>query len=801
MKTSCHIVIALLVSILAAPLGFAQYNPNDHATGHNGSNNSPCSNNPPYKKSIEWQIKVGHARYLKSITYSDMAKKVCDKFGNLTDTKEIYGRFFPSGPLQQTAITLQLSQPQISAQTFHPSCLFLESSALFELLAKPDVGGEFIHQILTDDTFTLIELLAPTAPAVGSGFRVRIWRRDVANLERSGAYYATAGFEAVTPLSDVTFKRGATDDNTLLYIQKERLGVADAPKIITDEIVQTLDSYGKPLTVTSKLHDGEGTGGTLLQQENIAYSARGARAWDYTLTRDVSTASVDAAGVIGGTPVQTARSQEVYADFSPPASTAGGDQGMKRCISQTDAFGVPGQTPQTTTCEYYNLPTNPTIHGRLKSEIRPDGSWKYFEYVMSPEAADCIITEYSSWKDVLIGNKAQARKTVSSLEGNTLTTETFVEGQPISKSKMTLTGGDGVDTRTTSANWDGTAWHENKIDYYPDNAAAPNSGRLKTITRSDGTIVDYTYAGAPGAEVATAVDSSGTTVATTYARGGIAIAQTTTDGNVPIESWAADSFDASGRPVKRIYNPDYNNPRDADFEITQYACCGLEFSRSRDGRETTYFHDPLKRVYMEVSHDYAGGPDVITTTAFDGLTAKVSRGGVFVSETTRSLDGLTQSTTGPSQKSMVVADRPTTSTVTVHSATGDTTTTTDALGTTTSTRYIDGQTKSVTDPVGSVVTYNYAAHNVNGGGLIATVTTSGLATATHTDLLGRTFKTVSPAAGTTTYDYFTPGVSPTSPAGSRGKLKSVTDADSVVVSYGYMLRAELIPYEISELRS
>jgi hypothetical protein len=119
-------------------------------------------------------------------------------------------------------IPLQLFQPQLSAATFHPSCIFLQSEARFETLKKPAAGGfpEFIHQILTDDAFTLIDVL----PAPASGWRLRVWKKNAIApdvLTKSGGFYVTTGFQAEIPLTDVVFKRpdGATGNNSLIYIQ------------------------------------------------------------------------------------------------------------------------------------------------------------------------------------------------------------------------------------------------------------------------------------------------------------------------------------------------------------------------------------------------------------------------------------------------------------------------------------------------------------------------------------------------------------------------------------------------------
>jgi hypothetical protein len=67
-------------------------------------------------------------------------------------------------------VILEISEPQIGAALFHPSCLFLNTEATNELFKKPAKDGfpEFIHQLLTSDRFTVIDLLPAPESASGS---------------------------------------------------------------------------------------------------------------------------------------------------------------------------------------------------------------------------------------------------------------------------------------------------------------------------------------------------------------------------------------------------------------------------------------------------------------------------------------------------------------------------------------------------------------------------------------------------------------------------------------------------------
>jgi RHS repeat-associated protein len=764
--------------------------------GGSQSGGSTGSSSSPSSQSLEWGVQVGLARYSKPTSLTNFSQAAFEQDGNLPDFKQLFGRYFSGSPLQQMQIRLELSQPQLSSDTFHPSCLFLQSEALFETLKKPAAGGfpEFIHQILTDDAFTLIDIL----PAPDSGWRLRVWKRNAATLTKIGGFYDTTGFITKTPLNDVVFKR-SSGDNTLIYIQKETTGLSGT-RTITNEIVQTLDSNGKPSTVTTKLYSGEGTSGPLLSQENLTYSERGTKAWNYTITREILTASVNAAGTIG-TLTLTGKTREDYDDFSTTA--VGGELGKKRLVSKTEAYNVAGQTPQTTTYTYIESPANSTTHGRLQSSLKPDGSWTYSEYVVSPSSPVSIITEYSGWKDLTMPQRSNARKTVTTVSAQESLVETYVAGQLISKSKTTL-GEIGGYPVTTNEKWDGSAWHVTTTAYYPDSATAPATGRIKWIEKNDGTAATFAYAIVSGNLVTTARTgagsssgiTAGTETKTTYGLGNIPISEVTTDiaSNLVTEQWDTDlsyngGFDQIGRPITRIYNGDVT-----DYDIARYACCGLEFSRDRMGATTSYFRDGLKRVYKTETKTSDTSPAVSTFTTVNGLTTTETRrvgssDSLFLGSRTVSIDGLTRTITGPSAKSTNITDRPTTTTVISHSSTGDTETTTRAdLSNSITAYYLDGRPKSISGTAIADMTYDYATHNENDGGETSTTSASGVVTTRYTDLQGRVSKVVSGATGTTTYAYYPLSADP----GKRTQLHTLTDGDNVIVTYDYNAEGERI---------
>ena len=63
----------------------------------------------PMSASLDWGIKVGLARYPKPASFTDLGQAAFEKNGNLPTFKEVFGRYFPASPLQQTQIRLELS--------------------------------------------------------------------------------------------------------------------------------------------------------------------------------------------------------------------------------------------------------------------------------------------------------------------------------------------------------------------------------------------------------------------------------------------------------------------------------------------------------------------------------------------------------------------------------------------------------------------------------------------------------------------------------------------------------------------
>ncbi|MEI7910008.1 MAG: RHS repeat-associated core domain-containing protein [Verrucomicrobiota bacterium] len=800
--------------------------------GHSGESTGATDISSPC---FDWGINLGLARYPKPANYTGIGATAYERNGNLPTFRELVDRYFPSSPLQQSQIPLRINQTQISAATFHPSCLTLNSEALFETLHKWDINGDYIYQIVTDDAFTQVDILADGATpvgfgamAVGAGWQIRVWKKPPPPFSKSSgpnSYYTAPDNAVDIPLTNAVICRpqGVLTSNTLLFILKETKGVtitgndlstaSAVSKITTRVIAQTVVS-GLPTQVISSLYDGaHGTVPTskAVSRETLLYTDRGAMLWDSTILRTTETADLAALGNPGDLRT-TASTREVYRDFSPTAP--GGEPGMKRLMSVTEAYSLSGQTPATTSFEYYREPFLTFANGRRKSIVRPNGSWTAWEYSFGTIP---IITEYSSWLNTPMSDMHNARKSVTTIAGTGFTTETYVSGQLVAKSQTSITNGQTV----TESQYCGTELHTTTTTYYPDSDSNPlAAGRVKSIARPDGVLTTYSYSGVATDQIVTeatgatsnGIVSDGTTTQTHYNSGNIATSQTVMDIASGLiytsQEWTAGpSFDPLGRPLQRNY---VGNTQ----EVTVYSCCGLAFHRARDGSATTYSRDTLGRVYRE-TFTFPSYPDAITsilisTDASSHVTTTTRTRTIlstddFLGSTTTSLDGLTTISVEPARnvaagtagevrlqtRTQISSDGLTTTQS--HSGNG-TTWTTDS----TTIRYPDGQTSSFTGPEGTESTFfYYSPHPENGGGIISSEVSSwwSLWTAgtyhifnkdTYKDALGRTFRISASDSGQTTYNYCTSS----DPAGSFGKLKTVTDADLVATTYGYSVKGD-----------
>ena len=419
--------------------------------------------------------------------------------GGMTDFDEIVGAYMNRSPLNREAIHLNLTSPTIDEKVFYRQSLSINEGMWFASNRDEwdDFGGVFqnpINQggpvstgvggggnatlfipgaysnILTDSAYTSIT--PRQLGNEGAGFHIRSWGAKNYNpasltitLQTNGQLpytqlrsdVSTAGW--APPTHEVIFKRpnGVAASNQLVIVSIERFGMSGKKVLVTHYDQQTADSLvvtthaGHPdYDVESGLHELDGQ---VLKQEVLTYLNRGDLIWDYTLDRMVSETELKSDGTYGDLQL-ISHTQETYQDFSlpDPTKSAGytpfvpGQEGPGDFIG-----GLPNGSrlmvfvndPQgralTTTYDYFNDPEKEELHGRLKSESKPDGSWMRYKYLGGSGSNTKGIVEYSSWKDVTLQQYTQGKKTETIIEPEKFVKIVSVAGVEIERSEATIT--------------------------------------------------------------------------------------------------------------------------------------------------------------------------------------------------------------------------------------------------------------------------------------------------------------------------------------------------------------------------
>ncbi|MGJ8634236.1 MAG: RHS repeat domain-containing protein [Luteolibacter sp.] len=627
------------------------------------------------------------------------------------------------------------------------------------------------------------------------------------------------------------------------------------------ELVAWESSVKFPETFTITTYEGPDVTGSRLRVEKLIYSNRGTghtayppapgegRYWDYNIERTIHEAHLNADGSVVPVPADPSQNggdflvshkYETYQDFSPlrfytstssgdagsgtgsegdlPSEESGsgntqesnegayvitmydladegGSTGARRMVELIEGYG--SSSPRKITWSYHNDPSNSLVHSRLKSLIRPDGSWEYYEYADSAKASVAIETKYSSWKNVPITDYQNALKEENIIGKKKLSTTVSIAGQTIEKTEVIYSTIDGGDELTTTRMFTGTEWLEEKECRHSDDAGALLAGRLKWEELADGTAITYSYS-QTGTNTTVTMDqgegdrngiTAGTRTVTTRNSDFTDISETTGDVETSLTfgAWVKSDLDAKGRPQRTDYS-------DGTYSISRYYCCGLGFTQSRTGATTEYSYDAIKRRYRAVSKRSSGGTEITTGTALAGLTTTSTRSDgntvLFANSTTRNLAGETITSKSPDadgdnlpETTTIVTSYPTEGGKTVSMTYPD-------GSTSVRTTFADGTPRSQSGTARPAMTYDCATHALNGGGIVkqATAANGTQWTKTYSDQYGRNFRTEFPdgAFSTVAYHPFSAA------AGSRGQVASATDPDNITVSYQYNSKAELI---------
>ena len=809
MKFHQYLFITLASAVL--PLSAVNKPPETVCSGGGG-----CEDESDSDESWAWSLNLGESEFATNsnlLGYSRVgAFEGSLRGGNPRSFAEIT-RFYDGGATRnRQSLLISFEQKIISSAITDPGILALNSP---ESKAAVIRAEGYIRQVKTDTNLTDIQKLPG-----GDGFTVRQWSNaSIPTITKTDGFFV---IPQEAPYYLITFKNPdhpadlGRIDKTI--VETSGIGV----RTITERRAETFIAGSNPKipdTYTITTYEGLDTTGTQLREEKLTYSNRGKgtdagraqpgvrRYWDYNIEREISEATVNGTGALG--PLQKiSHTFEKYKDFtiydgrggSPSSGGAGlappdrgGQTGARRMISKTEGYGTP--EAKETVYTFIDTPENPYIHGRTESSISPDGSWFFYEYTDSQNSSIATETIYSSWKNVPITDRENAQKVVTTIEAKKSTATTTIAGQEVAKSETIYSELEDGSLLITTRNWDGAEWAEHLSARYPRNGNAITSGRVRWEEKPDGTAATYAYTASGSSTIVTmregAGDRTGITAGTETIQSRniehTVLSETTKDieTGLTMNGWIKSDLDNKGRPQRTDY-------LDTTYAISQYTCCGLGFSRERDGATTTYSRDPLKRAYKMISKRSSDGPEVITVNSYTGLTSKTTRtsGGLtlLVSESTSNLAGDTIEMKSPDANGDATPE--TTTILTTYPAGGGKTVAMTYPDGSTSIRssFADGQSASLTGTAQPSVTYNHETHALNGGGTWSQQTMANGTewTRTYEDPLGRTFRTEFPdgAFSSVTYHPFTGS------KGSRGRAASATDPDGVSTSYSYDLEGD-----------
>jgi RHS repeat-associated protein len=303
----------------------------------------------------------------------------------------------------------------------------------------------------------------------------------------------------------------------------------------------------------------------------------------------------------------------------------------------------PDNNPQTTTYVYISEAMAGRRGQLLQKVIHPDGSWQWFTYDgighyasvysslgdISPDGDN--LPYLASRTDYDYGNSTVA----SSGDDGSLYPDTprcIREYQNQSEVSAHYTAfpslGLRIDVQTVApyvSQWDDPSSLFTTNRYY---TSGPNTNRLKSVVRPDGTLETYDYAadvtgtyrtnmtasGKPDPTFSRVID--GTTNVSIVNLGGYPILSITRDvaTGVILSQETDSNFDSLGRPQRVTH-------LDGTYEDTYYGCCGIDTTIDRDGVSTTYWRDAMKR---QTATTRLG---ITTTNCFDapGRVVKITR--------------------------------------------------------------------------------------------------------------------------------------------------------------------------------
>jgi RHS repeat-associated protein len=671
-------------------------------------------------------------------------------------------------------VVVGLVTEEITNATFTPAALQLYANNAGNAYVKKDTSGN-LRQILSDQYLTDI-----TVPG-GTVLIKSYIRSTIGSLDSSTGLYAIPGTARLFRSIQIS-RPTATGLDTVDILTSDYSSSETLPKVRGARWVKS--GAAPNLTWTFSEHTGQPSDQNKYSVDTLAKQDLGNGLIQRTRTIQTIGSSNEL--------ITTSSTGDKYRDLGggnlrifETVEAPGTPEELITSYTYTDATG-------TGTVGLNGFVTNPTpgaslnnlVGSRLHSMQRSDGYWEEYKYQYNAGTKIMLTEKWSTWKDSAVGDKANSRYTTIVLEEGSRTVIQKIGGQIVSNEHETLTlAFDGTRTlRNEVKTGTTTAPLITENSYFSDSATEPNKGRIQYTRHPDGTLTRYTYQTASGG-LKTIVEK-GAAGADQFAPSATGPVPALTEGtrtekvtnsfekvidsktydiasNLLLEQSTATSVDAVGRPTHIIYDADPN-----DYEEFTFACCGVKTQRARDGALTEYAKDALDRPtlttvtlgpkttstgYTYATENLAGR--ALPKTAVTRMVAAGgnSTGSLLVSETVSDLRGQPLVSRSPDANGDNI---PETFTYTHNSATRTESSTGPDGVTRTRTTYTDGKSHtSVSTFDGSaitpLITYDYAPHNLNGGGIRTTAELSAENSTLKTeksfvDIGNRTFRTESP---------------------------------------------------------
>ena len=709
-----------------------------------------------------------------------------DKLRNLT---------FSNDPLSTKTEWLVISKNQISSELYNPFVLRYFPNKNVSYIAEKGT----VRQVLTDDSFTLIEPIVVPEEDSGEGiisdrhlgFRIKLWPRSaLASTNKvDGAYLPPSS----PPIVEDYFRNpDFPEENNRLLFTKTDLRHPENPLVTT-----TLYDQSTPDLLISNNYLGGDLSGTLLSRTTLNYLSRGPGPKDRTYELTTEEATLLADGSLGPLEV-TSKVRKKFVDFSR------GEKTDQRLIEQIIDPGTDYE--QATTWEYFQDANNSNIHGRLKSVRRPDGSWERWEYADQGQAV-VIEKRYSSWNDITFENYQLGRLQETIINASEVTRTTLIEGTVVSLVvSRTQTTPEGLRLLTEDAQVDGQPQSTTISAYHSASADALLANRPAYRISPDGSLTTWEYQTLPASglrittregfgDLSTLTPTTGTLTISDYDSRQNILHQETRDlaTNLLLSKRTGSEPDEQGEPTKWTHDDDPTR-----YTITLTGPHGVLYQRELDGSTITYAHDELGRIKSidrqaspnapVLRESFARSAETTTNRISDGETSLlVSSVTTVFGQGGSCCGGGSSSSLTTTQTADADGDgQPETSTqlVLLDPSAGKIIQSTSPDGSTrNSTHYLDGRIKSQSGTAQTDQTFDYGTHQLNGGGLWTQVTQANGTqwVRTYFDALERPIRTEFANGSFSSQTYYPADA----PAGSRGKLHTTTDPDGLTLTYLY----------------